>query len=309
MSTPFAIIPKFLWTEIIRYLPYKSTIIMAHVHPQFDAIVDWKYCFDNRPDDIAIVFSNTNKLDWRHACITYIGCNNINNLLTNLQAMLKNRKSRKYYYFCKVIIKSGRYEYKNYIGIHNLSYINCSIELIGSDDKSNRTSIYCDNSTVSFRIEISASFIVKQIDIVNLHFTLMNSNDIDTMALFDDCAITYTLKSSIPFNRGLQITSIRHIIIKNCIFQLFATNNSICICVENIYPRYIPTISIDHCQFTCKSTCMGINHKKNTFIDISFSNNIVNSAEYVFVSKYSIEHQVRSHNNIYNTNVELYRIY
>ena len=135
---PEHIIPKFLWKHIIKYMSYDDVIKMATTAKRFAGLVDEdtgrSNLIEHRTNAIAVVKCNVNQMDyfWKYALQTYIGCDNINDLLQYIEDDINHIADYIYY---KVFIKIGDYILDNSEPkYYSLNQCKCSIEINGSKE-------------------------------------------------------------------------------------------------------------------------------------------------------------------------------
>lgn len=322
MTAPLAIIPKYLWTDIIGYLSLKNTILLSQIHHQFDSIIDWKICFEKRLDGIVMVSgtrldkvfgtvtSNAN-YNWKYACVTYTKCDNINGMFSKLQALPELKLDEVSY--CQVFIKGGSYEYiVSYGDVFDMDGNDrCTqmnngymIELIGNNNDNHRTSIYTSNISehiaTSIRINVSVTFSIIHIDFVNVYCDFINKNNVVNSVLIHDCSFIYN--QDLVTCVGLQLKSIQNITITKCIFDLVksALNVGIIVlpCGNNL------NLKIADCQFDNKTACYIVeNNVKICKVHIDFLRNTVRNADNLFVTDYDLTDYINLSENDYDNKI------
>lgn len=296
MTKPLSIMPKFLWIDIIKYLPTRSAIALSQTHPQFDSMIDWEQCYRNRPDNIAIVFSNTNVPNWKHACITYVPCCSIKHILNILQYRLSSMNSNDFCH-CVVTIKGGIYLYDNLNDLFELGHSNCNIEMHGSTNKHNRTLIYSTHTeefiATQIKINLPSSFSIHHIDFVDVTCGLINQANINNSIIIDDCRFTQGKDLLIAI--ALLLESVCHITVTNCIFSMDNFGMAMSVVTNNAL-----TLTIDGCQFDSKYVCT-INKKNIEIanIHIDFTNNTVENCDYIFVCNHDITDIINCHDDVH----------
>lgn len=305
MSTPRTIMPKFLWMQIIDYLPLPYIITLSDCHSQFVLMIDWENCFKNkRKEDIAFVFDDgwTEDQFWCYACKTYVGSTvyadhktNLKIIFNELKECIKSRINGAI--DCKIYMKTGQY----YSGMDlsydgcNLIYSKCTIELIGDN-----TTICTMNENYGqccrIHFAIDTTFTIRHVDFVDVRLLIDGIINASTL-IIDHCKFNHRCEDFI-FGYYLDINYVNCVMITNCVFshKLFDMYKP----MIYIFTKH-PMLSITDSMFTCKQIC-DIDRKGN--IDsgcITFANNqilCVIGVRYIFRSLTNLSNIIHAYDNV-----------
>lgn len=289
-TTPLAILPKYLWNDIITYLPSVSLLKLVQCNSNYAHIIrenNWKDQFLlHRAANIAVVKCDQFRIRhfWLYALVNHIIYDNINDALLFIES--DNVKAH-----YKIFIKAGVYSQFDLYNYSNNCY---SVELIGSGIDS--TIIENANAFTqrnSIRMFVPTYLVIKHIAFDNI-FCGFNGAVVDlkyawydsSKWIIDFSRITNLHLMHCKFNaseivpNNLTLEYISSITISHCVF------NNVYINLNNIIYGALPIIKsiciIDNSVLSNVESCVHIDSNHDFDVDMLFTNNTINNVKKIF---------------------------